>query len=58
MKLCVRVTAMQKQIKEGHGQLEELWESRRARLELCLQLRIYEQHSLEVRIVLLSNAHI
>jgi hypothetical protein len=46
--VCVCVAALQKQIKEGHGQLEELWESRRARLELCLQLCIFEQQSLEV----------
>jgi hypothetical protein len=50
------VTVMQTQVKEGHSQLEEMWESRRQRLELSLQLRVFEHQSLEVNII--YNTHL
>ena len=41
------------QLQEGREQLEELWTQRQLRLDLCLQLRIFEHEVLEVRFVIL-----
>ena len=37
------------QLQEGREQLEELWNQRQLRLDLCLQLRLFEHEVLEVR---------
>ena len=37
------------QLQEGRTQLEELWNARRLKLDLCLQLRLFEREALEVR---------
>ena len=42
---CVEVLVT---VKGEHGQIEESWENRRQRLELCFQLRLFEQQALEV----------
>lgn len=50
--LCVALplTAVLQQLQEGREQLEELWTARRLKLDLCLQLRLFEREALEVGI--------
>ena len=36
------------QLQEGRDQLETLWAARKHKLDLCLQLRLFEQEALEV----------
>ena len=37
------------QLQEGREQLEDLWNTRRLKLDLCLQLRLFEREALEVK---------
>ncbi len=37
------------QLQDGRGQLEDLWSLRKLKLDLCLQLRLFEREALEVR---------
>ncbi|XP_076464280.1 kalirin-like [Babylonia areolata] len=36
------------QLNDSRGQLEELWEARKMKLDLCLQLRMFERDAMEV----------
>ena len=36
------------QLNESRSQLEELWAARKMKLDLCLQLRIFERDAMEV----------
>ena len=47
MKLLVGVL---QQLQEGREQLEDLWSVRKMKLDLCLQLRMFEREALEVNI--------
>ena len=46
--LCVHVSGVLSQLNESRGQLEELWSARKMKLDLCLQLRIFERDAMEV----------
>ncbi len=45
--LCV--AGVLQQLQEGREQLEDLWSVRKMKLDLCLQLRMFEREALEVR---------
>ena len=45
---CVRLVVL-KQLEAGVATLEGLWETRRLKLDLCLQLRLFEREALEVQ---------
>lgn len=36
-------------LERQRNELEELWESRKLKLDLCLQLRLFERDALEVK---------
>ena len=40
---------MLQQLQEGREQLEDLWSVRKMKLDMCLQLRMFEREALEVR---------
>ena len=41
-------TGVLTQLNESRSQLEELWAARKMKLDLCLQLRIFERDAMEV----------
>ena len=43
------VQAVLRQLETGAQSLEQLWETRKLKLDLCLQLRMFEREALEVR---------
>ena len=40
--------AAMRTLERQRNELEELWESRKLKLDLCLQLRLFERDALEV----------
>lgn len=46
-KLCFPVGVL-RQLNDSRTQLEELWANRKMKLDLCLQLRLFERDALEV----------
>ena len=46
--IFVRATGVLTQLNESRSQLEELWAARKMKLDLCLQLRIFERDAMEV----------
>lgn len=40
-------------LERQRNELEELWESRKLKLDLCLQLRLFERDALEVKWLIL-----
>ncbi len=50
-------TGVLHQLNESRSQLEELWAARKMKLDLCLQLRIFERDALEVCHSLIEVSH-
>ena len=48
--------AAMRTLERQRNELEELWESRKLKLDLCLQLRLFERDALEVIIFLHFSA--
>lgn len=38
-------------------ELEEIWETRKLKLDLCLQLRLFERDALEVRMTCMTDGY-
>jgi hypothetical protein len=45
--------AAMRTLERQRNELEELWESRKLKLDLCLQLRLFERDALEVIIIVI-----
>ena len=45
----VCIVGVLQQLQEGREQLEDLWSVRKMKLDMCLQLRMFEREALEVR---------
>ena len=43
------IESVLQQLQDGREQLEDLWATRKLKLDLCLQLRMFEREALEVR---------
>ena len=50
------VQAVLRQLETGAQSLEQLWETRKLKLDLCLQLRMFEREALEVRTLTCTTA--
>ena len=48
---CHHIDGMLNNLEDGRSKLDDLWATRRLKLELCLQLRHFERDALEVRLV-------
>ena len=47
----VYLTGVLQQLNDSREQLDELWNTRKLKLDLCLQLRLFERDALEVCVV-------
>ena len=51
MRLLVSLVGVLRQLNDSRTQLEELWAARKLKLDLCLQLRLFERDAVEVTIM-------
>ncbi len=46
---CAHIEGILRNLEDGRRKLDDLWATRRLKLDLCLQLRNFERDALEVR---------